>query len=49
MAVEAVISDICSVIQLRLTGQVKQLMLFNRWDIALIVLVTLSSGSTVVV
>ena len=41
MAIEDVISEICIVIQLRLTGQVKQWMLVNRWDIALIVLVRL--------
>ena len=34
MAVEDGISEMCNVIQLRLTGQVKQWTLFNRWDIA---------------
>ena len=50
MAVEDAISEICHVIQLRLTGQVSKLMLFNCWDFALIVLVTLvHSWPTVVV
>ena len=50
MAVEDAISEMCNVIQwLRLTGQVKQWMLFNCWDIALVVLMTLvQSGHTVV-
>ena len=49
MAIEDVISEMCNVIQLRLTGQVKQWTLFNHWDIALIVLVALVHSTFTVV